>query len=266
MAAIINNYADAAALFAKARRPEKGKPLDAQHWRLFKDGDEFVLNYLSVQVARILPSNTLIVTGYGANNPPQGMIATAERALPIRIIRRGAGDYRLHAVMDPDDYDMSKKYGVADWRGMMTGGVHLWHDAAFDLTNRVWLTEPEVTKTIDKLADKEWRAKSTHVKKVLAAMIKLGAIDARIRAKADADEPWYKSASLTRPSKRALAVMLDAVKTGVVSEDLADLFAQSCRRKNITGPDVPDQLRHLSAIFKRHSLTLRTALGVVTIK
>ena len=266
MTAIINNYADAAALFAKARRPEKGKPLDARHWRLFKDGDEFVVNYLSVQAARILPTNQLIVMGYADRNPPQGLVATSARVLPICIIRRSSTHYRVHAITSPGGGPY-RQYGMIDWKDMLTGGVRLYHDATFDLVRRVWLSAPEVAKTVDVVARKDWLAKSKHIQNVFRTMIRLGAIDARIRAKDAAGPPWKTApVHLIRPRSHEFAALVEAVRTGIVPEELADLFAQSCRTKYYDGGGAAEQLKHVSAIFERNSLALRTALGVITIK
>jgi hypothetical protein len=262
---IINDYASAAALFAKTRNPEKGKPLGVQYWRMFKDGDEFAFYHLDVLVARILPSNQLIVRGYETHNPPQGVVATVDRALPLRIIRRGPAHYRVHAVTDPKG-NCFAQYGQPDWTGMRRGGVHLWHDVVFDLTNRVWLSAPELTKTTDKVAQRDWLAKSKHIRNVFATMIRLGAIEARIQALKDADQPWYTGSSLLKPSSEDLALLAEAVQTGVVSDLLAERFARSLRRVTIDRPTVETQLQHLSDVFSRNSLALRTALGVVTVK
>jgi hypothetical protein len=262
----INNYDDAAALFAKARHPAKGKPLDVRHWRLFKDGDEFVVNYLNVQVCRFLPTGRLIVRGYGARNPPQGVVATVDRALPFRILRRGPAHYRVHAVTDPKSKDVFRMYGVTGWEDMLAGGAHLWHDVTFDLTSRVWLSAPEVTKTTDPVAHKDWMCKSRHIRSVFAAMIRIGAVSARIDALAAAEKPWYSGAQLVKPTDTELAALVRAVDTGTVDDALLTMFAQSCRRTYIGSADTEEQLIVLSNIFKRNSLALRTALGVVTVK
>jgi len=262
---IINSYTDAAALFAKARNPEMGKPLAAAGWRMFKDGDEFVFYHIGVQVARILPTNQLIVVGYGTNNPPQGVVATSDKVLPIRILRRSVAHYRVHAVTDPDGGAFSR-YGVLDWEGMRTGGVRLWLDAVFDLSRRVWLTPAETVTATDKAAAKVWRAQSTHIRNVLATMIRLGAIDTRIQAKIANGDLWYAGVRLTKPRPSELAVLVEAVRTGIVSDELADMFAQSCRRVYLHGADTSEQLEHMSAVFEHNSLALRMALGVITIK
>ena len=57
---MIASYADAEAVFAKARNPEKGKPLK-NTYRLIKDGDEFVLTISSKHVAKIYRNNTIEV-------------------------------------------------------------------------------------------------------------------------------------------------------------------------------------------------------------
>jgi hypothetical protein len=263
---IIKDYTSAAALFTKARRPEKGKPLGVQHWRMFKDGDEFAVYYFDVLVARILPTNQLIVRGYKAGTTPQGVVATADRVLPLRIVRRGPSHYRAHCVVDPEG-DIWSMFGVTDWDGMRTGGVHLWHDVTFDLTKRVWLSAPEVTKVIDETARKDWLVKSRHIRNVFATMIRLGAVEARMRAMKDAGQPWYTGRSLlTRPSSEDLALLADAVRMGVVSDRLADVFAQSVRRSCIGDMSVEVQLEHLSRVFQHNSLALRTVLGVITVK
>lgn len=262
---IIKDYASAVALFAKARDPAKGKPLGVQHWRLFKDGDEFVVRHEDVLVARILPSNRLIVRGYETHNPPQGVVATVDRVLPLRIVRRGPAHYRAHCVVDPEG-GVFTQYGQAGWNGMLRGGVHLWHDRTFDLTKRVWLSAPELTKTTDKAAQRDWLAKSKRIRNVFYVMIRLGAVEARVQALKDAGQPWYTGQSLLKPSPEDLALLVEAVQTGVVSDLLAERFAQSLRRVTTDRLTVELQLRHLSDVFSRNSLALRAALGVLIIK
>jgi hypothetical protein len=57
---MIASYADAEAVFAKARNPEKGKPLK-NTYRLIKDGDEFIVRSSNKNVAKIYRNNTVEV-------------------------------------------------------------------------------------------------------------------------------------------------------------------------------------------------------------
>lgn len=57
---MIASYADAEAVFAKARSPERGKPL-TNTYRLYKDGDEFIVRSSNKNVAKIYRNNTIEV-------------------------------------------------------------------------------------------------------------------------------------------------------------------------------------------------------------
>lgn len=262
----VDNYAAATQLFAKARDPKKGKPLAVLHWRLYKDGDEFVFNHYDVQVARMLPDDRLIVTGYGSNNPPSVVVATADKVLPIRIIRRTQSHYRVHIETGRGGGAFTK-YGVEDWLGMLTGGSRLYNDVVFDLATRTAVAggaEPIIHT--DKDANKKWLAQLRQMKQSIKVLIRLGAMDARLAQISASGQVWGDCASLLRASDEHLAIMAADLRAGVVSEQLADLLAQSCARSYYGGgPTQAEQSEHIDKIFSRNSAALRMALGVITV-
>lgn len=107
---MIASYADAEAVFAKARNPDKGKPLK-NTYRLIKDGDEFVLTTSSKHVAKIYRNNTIEV--FVPKYTPSWLLMTV---LPQLVPIRAGWIGRKIAFMHTD-----KKVLIPHYKGLTFG-------------------------------------------------------------------------------------------------------------------------------------------------
>ena len=262
----INNYRDAAALFSTARKPEKGKPLDTKGWRLFKDGDEFVLNCCgrewrdSTQVARILPDDTLrlcLDVGY----IPQSVPCSARNVLPIDIVRRSTGHYRLHVRQPGGLVGYYAGYGLSSWQEWRTKGARLFDGLTVDLKTRTVVGAKEiVTKVADTEARKDWLRKSKRLKTYLKTVAKLGGFTARIEAiKASNFVRWQVPYFGSEADIHQFIAALDGHDT----EPLVQRLAEAMYRHYYTPPGTKQQQDYIDTVFTANSLALRKALGVI---
>ena len=250
----LNSYTQAAATFAKARKPIAGKPLLAQGWRLFKDGDEYVVYHLSAQVARFLPDNTLrlLVPATGVNRL---MPHTIHHALPMRYVRRSAAHYRVHPFVSGSS--MEEHESIPD-------GYRLHDGLTIDLTTRLAPSYREPQIVTDPAARRDWLAKSKALKTYLKTIAKLGGFAARIEAmQADASQKRWTAPSMIHSSPENVETLLAALDH-IGLEHLVQRVTEDMFRTSFFTPSVADQIKRVDTIINHHSIALRTALGVIT--
>lgn len=257
----LNSYKQAAAFMDKARKVEKGRPLEVKGWRLFKDGDEFVVNYHSTQVARFLPDNTLRLVIPINESLSGGLTGWCHMVIPVAIWRRSTGHYRAHpAVLGSDRAYMTAK-SYAEFR---TGGYRLHDGLTIDLTTRLAVGYTEPTMQVDPVRNKDWLRKSKALKTYLKTVAKVGGFTARIEALRCSDTERWEVGTMTsmRPEEDGFQHLLFALSDGD-REPLVQAVAESLFRSYYHPANVKEQLKHIDNIFASNSLALRTALGVV---
>lgn len=242
----INSYEEAHALFAKARKPEAGKPLGSHGWRMFKDGDEYVVNCYATQVARILPNNTLRVCL--SRNPPISVVQTVHRVLRIEFRRAGRGRYRVHA--DGGDFALSGQLVVDLGSGLAVG-----------------YREPEVVVNAD--ARKEWLRNSAALKRHLKVIAKLGVFTTKVDELRNGPRPrWSFPAWMSRASRELdIEYYTAALSMGSEAIDqLVQRLAEAMHYGFWEPAPISDQLIWLDGAHKSVSYDARFALGVIEIK
>ena len=249
----LNSYTQAAATFAKARKPSAGKPLLAQGWRLFKDGDEYVVYHLSAQVARFLPDNTLrlLVPATGVNRL---MPHTIHHALPTRYVRRSAVHYRVHPFVSGSS--MEEHESIPD-------GYRLYDGLTIDLTTRLAPSYREPQIVTDPVARRDWLAKSKALKTYLKTIVKLGGFTARIEALRDSGAGRWEATGLVFSTPENVATLLAALN-GDGMEHIVQRVTEDMFRMFFYTPTTAEQTKRIDLIINSHSHALRTALGVIT--
>lgn len=242
----IDSYEEAHALFAKARKPEAGKPLGTHMWRMFKDGDEYVVNCYVTQVARILPNNTLRVCL--SRNPSISVVQTVRRVLPIAFIRAGRGKYR-----------------VQTGEGSFALSDQLVIDLGSELA--VGYREPETVVNAD--ARREWLQKSAALKRHLKVIAKLGGFTAKVDELRNGSRlRWSFPAWMSHKTREldveyyTAALSMDPEAIDQLVQRLAEAMHYGFREP----APVSDQLIWLDGIHKSVSYDARFALGVIEIK
>lgn len=262
---MITSFRQAEALFAKARKPENGKPLEAKGWRLYKDGDGYTLKASDHAVARVQPDNTLKLVLPDDVPVPQAVTSKFYAVLPFILTRRSAGHHRIHPVL-PEREGISGPgaCGYANWKQLNTGGYRLYDGMTFDLRTRtpVGYREPQLITDPDR--NKDWLRKSKALKLHLKTMVKLGAFDTMSSLFANANR-WELCSmlSLAHHERDEIKLFVDALD----GENLPAFFqrvGESICLHYGASTDTAAQLRHIDAVFSSNSLTLRKALGVVT--
>lgn len=259
----ITSYKQAEAIFAKVRNPAMGKPLEHRGWRMFKDGDEFVINCGGAQVARILPNNTLRIS-LSEHRVPNPVPYNVHNVLPITTTRRATGHYRVHIEPEGTNYShlSPQRYGLANWNELRTGGVRLYEGLVIDLTTRTVVGAKEIVTVVDADARKEWLRASKKVKTYLKTIVKLGGFTARTEALKAAGKVRWEYGTLHSAGQEDIDLIV-AVLRGGDTEPLVQRVAESLYRHFYSSPETAKQIAHIDSIFTSNSLALRTTLGVV---
>ena len=250
-----DSYDAAAAVFAKARKPAEGKPLGVKGWRMFKDGDEYVVYCYSQQVARFLPGNVLRLA-LSSDQVTHSVSGHTQYVLPIMIVYRTKGHHRVHVkrLGSDRDYMTAESYGE-----FKTGGYRLHDGLTFDLNTRqaVGYKEPVLVTNAD--ARKQWLRDSKKLKTYLNTLVRLGAFDARIEAfGARGASRWeFRPTEGTDVDAALLALR------GGDPEPLVNRLAQLMYRVIFRGPDHEEQSAVIAKFLSTHSFAMRKALGVV---
>lgn len=256
----ISSYQQAQAVMAKARKPEAGKPLGPVGWRMYKDGDEFAVNYKGTLVARILPNNTLrmVCNKEFAIRMPPGVGHAMHNVLPVALVNRSKGLYRLHVRLAgaPEQLAYSN-YGAADWDEWNTGGYRLYDGLTIDLAARKAVGYVEPKQVIDTEARALWLVQLKTLKRYLKTVVKLGGFTARLEAMNGVSR-W----EVDHFNQDDIPMTITALR-GNITEEFLNRFATLMLRHHYRLPSVQEQTSFVDFFFNNHSVELRTALGVI---
>jgi hypothetical protein len=263
----ITSYRQAEYIAEKARNIAKGKPLGPQHWRMFKDGDEFTFYYLSTMVARILPNNTLRLVSDGGHfvHLPNGALYSIHKVLPVSLVNRSKGHYRLHIAQHGEAVPSIPRdeLGVTDWDAWRKGGVRFYDGLTIDLATRTAVSYAEPTMEVDAAARKLWLSQLKTLKRHLKTIAKLGGFTARMESLDPSVRRWELVRLMHRPEDIDLAV---AALRGDITEEFLGRLTHDLALHHYFLPDIAEQLRLIDKFFTTYSATLRLALGVITPK
>ena len=264
---IITSYQQAAAFFANAKSPDKGRPLGRTYWRLFKDGDDYVIKCSTDEAVRITPDNvaTLHIGQYA---PRKNILWGLPKVTPIYIHKRSEGNYRVHIrrTYPSERYSKPSDFNLTGFTEFSRGGARLFDGLKIDLSNGWVLNAASDKPEVDADARKKWLTNSGKLKRHLQVITKLGGFDAlTLQVMNAGSTPLYRWDLPTlvdiskHPDRLALFV---AALEGDRLEEFTYLVAQSMVACGECS-DQAIQLAHINNIFTKNSVTLRVTLGVL---
>jgi hypothetical protein len=187
---MISSYEAAALHMAKARSKHLGRPMKSQGWRLFQDGDEYVVEARRVQIGRFLPDNTFLFTTDGDRvyRVAAAISGTINRNLPFHWRRVGMKKYRVNHRNNVV-YAGNSGY-VAEFEHDAPA-PQVYDGLAFNLfTGKCLNYRPDTKPEIDPDRRKEWLAASGVWKRKLKVMARLGVFDKLIADERAKPTPW----------------------------------------------------------------------------
>lgn len=265
---IITSYQQAAAFFGNAKSPDKGRPLSRTDWRLFKDGDDYVIKCVTDEAVRITPDNvaTLHVGQYA---PRKNILWGLPKVTPIFIHKRSEGNYRVHIrkTYPTERYNKPSDFNLNGFKEFSNGGYRLFYGLKIDLSSGWVLNAASDKPEVDADARKKWLANSAKLKRHLQVITRLGGFDALVQQVMSAGDRtnlyrWDLPTLMDiarRPERLALFV---AALEGDRLEEFTYLVAQSMVACGECS-DQAIQLAHINNIFTKNSVTLRVTLGVL---
>ena len=257
---MISSYEAAVLHMKKARSKAKGRPMKGAGWRLYQDGDEYVVRVYGDEVGRFLPDNTFMFTTDGdrAYRNAHTLSATMHRNLPFYWARFDKRRYRV------DHRDNVRRDGTW-WLSLQTGKTarppEVYHGLKFNLFDGKCLNpKPDWQPIIDPEKRKEWLAALRAWKLKVKVAARLGTYDKMIAAERANPTPWMDMPVLNR--EPFLDKLYKAIKDGDCSPDLIHSFIViECRGYH--GAKNSAQLyKRIEKVLTSQSRELRERFGV----
>jgi hypothetical protein len=251
---MISSYQAAQEHMAEARSKARGRPMSSKGWRLYQDGNEYVVNMLGKQVGRVLPDNTFMftITGPRAGSIARTLSTTMYRNIPFHWCRTDYKTYRVDHVRNVTKfYEHFQK---------PTNAPMLYDGLTFDLfTGRCLNYLPDFKRLVDPDRRKEWLAASRAWKRKLKVAARLGVFDGLIvQEKRDptdwTDRPkWHQT--------EWLDILYKAIKDGDCGVDLLQMFVASETKpwETLTSMQMYERI---DKIVSAQSVELRERFGV----
>jgi hypothetical protein len=240
----ITTYAKAAAHMERARSVAKGRPMARSGWRMFKDGDEYVVTVYDTQVGRFLPNNTFLFTmstehAYSVQNT---LSAIMQMNIPFYWRRKSKMRYCvLHIQQCKHGYytDMKSPDTPEYYEGI-----------AFDLTTGECLNKREraPVRTIAE-KQKEWLAAKRKWLTVMRTIARIGGFDDLLRdPRTSYIGPWSKPAQLHR--------LYEIIRDCDCSPAVVKMFVASGYATNAS-----EVMNNVESIVRMNTLELRKKFG-----
>lgn len=256
---MIKTYEDAAKLFATARNKEKGKPIKS--WaRLFKDGNDYTVCFLSRVLFRITPDNMLVweCTPEELRRCAATVVSSLYRVVPFDIIRVGMGRYRVGHLINI-------MHSTPDWidRSLLREQPELFSGLSFSmLTGECNNRQPDLLTTVNPAARKLWLSTLRQYKRGLKVRQKIGALDA-FAAAATAQKQQRKYAKPDWSQDSWKDRLFECIRDQKYPEDLLTGVAQSVRVYYYQNEVKPyDILTQFDSLCNQYSIDLRRRFGV----
>jgi len=218
---MISSYKAAQLHMEKARSKAKRRAMKSAGWRLFQDGNEYVVTAYDVQVGRFLPDNTFMFTlsGEEAYRIAQTLGSTMNRNLPFEWQRWKKKAYRVDHMANIDGY-------AYQHFAKPTNAPQVYDGLKFDLTTGRCLNyKPDPKSVIDPDRRREWLRASRAWKRKLKAAARVGVFDGLIAQEKADRTPWGKRPKWSRDKE--LDILYKAIKDGDCSTDLLRMFVRS---------------------------------------
>ncbi len=252
----LTSYAQTAEFFAKARNKEAGRPLGPSGWRLHKIGDDYRVVLHDVPVGRILPNDTLVME---TDDPLHGMVSVMQHVLPITVMRRSKGHYRLHIRLRGIQSNDLKAYGLTDWLELKSKGLRLYKGLTIDLIKREPVGYREPVQVVDTDKRKVWLSQSRKIKRILKTIAKMGGFHSRID---QLQENRWTYQSLFTANKADIQIIIDAMLNDNI-EPLIQRMAETFKKHSYYELTVTEMEGIIDRVISSNSIALHTALGVI---
>lgn len=253
--ALIKSYADAAAVFAKARKPERGKPLDSL-FRLMREknerGDIYHLCWGTPRklMATIHPDNTAEI--YMPKGIPWYVFG---RTLPTIIpfvatySRKKGASAVIHTRVLSDFSSWPKEDTHEHYPGIR-----------FNMETGECISTKPPPPAVNKDKRKEWLRDLRVFKKQFALRAKLGVIDGLIKQEADKGNPRW-AMNVTWGTNHT-AVIFSDMKRGAPSTELLQLIVRHTFASVYHFPNVDSVHNSFNRVLAKLSTDLRNLYGV----
>ena len=252
---MISSYKAAQLHMEKARSKAKGRPMKGAGWRLYQDGNEYVVTAYDVPVGRFLPDNTFMftLTGEKAYRVAHTLSGTMDRNLPFHWARCDFKTYRV-------DHDMNVSTRVWEHFQKPTNAPQVYDGLTFDLyTGKCLNYKPDHQRAVDPDRRKEWLAASRAWKRKLKAAARVGVFDGLIAQEKKNTTSWADRPRWNQ--EQWLDILYKAIKTGDCSTDLLYMFVAS-ETKSWETPTSMQMYERIDKVVKSQSVELRKRFGV----
>ena len=254
---MISSYQAAQLHMEKARSKAKGRPMKGAGWRLFQDGDEYVVTLYDVQIGRFLPDNTFMFSTNGESaHPVAHTLSTAmHRNLPFHWARFDKRCYRVDHITNVPD---SRTYLHFQ---QPTNAPQVYDGLKFDMfTGKCLNYMPDLKPTVNPEKRKEWLAASQAWRRKLKVLARIGVLDEIVAAERANPTPYQHKPRWGRDEW--LDKLYKAIKDNDCSTDILRLLAASevSAFYNSTGAAFYEAIEKL---VKTHSRELRIRFGAL---
>lgn len=255
---MISSYEAAVLYMEKARNKSKGRPMKGTGWRLFQDGNEYVVYVHGEQVGRFLPDNTFMfaLTGERAFRVAATLSSSIHRNLPFVWMRAKHRTYRVGHTNDVRPEQRWRHVSPPPKMPIVYDGLK------FDLfTGKCVNPMPDAAfkPVVNPERRRVWVAASRAWKCKLKAAARVGVFDSLIAQEKQNPTPWRSKPKWRRPKQ--LDILYKAIKTGDCSVDLLRMFvaSETGLYKTTTSMQVYERIE---AIVRAQSVELRKRFGV----
>lgn len=252
---MISSYEAAVLHMEKARNKAKGRPMKGAGWRLFQDGDEYVVTVQDTQIGRFLPDNTFMfaVNGLQAYRVAHTLSGTMRRNLPFHWARYAFKAYRV-------DHDANMTTQAWKHFTSPTNAPAVYDGLKFDLfTGKCLNPRPDHKRVTDPEKRKEWLAAVRSWKRKLKVIARIGGLDGLIAQERKDPTSWADKPQWDKD--QWLDILYKAIKTGDCSTDLLRMFIAS-ETKIWETPTSMQMYERIDKIIGNQSVELRRRFGV----
>jgi hypothetical protein len=227
---MIASYADAEAVFAKVRDPGRGKPLRLPTYRLFKDGDEFLVRASYKYVAKIYRNNTIEV--FIPKHTPSYLLTTVlPQIIPVKVGWNGRKIAFMHT---------GKSILIPHYKGL-----------TFDMLTGECVSQPPTKLNVNKDKRKEYLRDLRVFKRQFETRLKLGVFNA-IAAQIMAEKPELWTLRVRWDGYKTKQSVVQELHSKTISHEFAKVLVGHTLSNHYYRPDLSHDA------FRR---TLTTALN-----
>jgi hypothetical protein len=258
---MISSYKAAQLHMEKARDKAKGRPMKGSGWRLFQEGDMYVVRVWGDEIGLFLSDNTFQFSPNGAmaRRTAPTLSATMHRNLPFAWARVGGKMYRVEhrANLDGERWRW-------DWMRQPTNAPLVYPGLTFDLTTGKCLNpKPDAAfkPEVDPERRKVWLAALRAWKRQVKIAARLGVFDPLMAANRANPPCWYDRPNWSE--EIYLDILYTAIKDGRCDTDLLRMFVDAKVTQYTPPLTSMDMFEEVERVVAVSSVALRKRFGVL---